>query len=88
MEEVILEGEDSPPNAWAYPGDPKMSCFRCGEPGHWANQCTGGAGDRPIPEGMADQFDPGDFPTLDQVFANFVFVHLYVCRRAKWPAVC
>merc|ERR1719509_628828 len=35
----------------------ETKCFRCGEGGHGAKL---------IPEGLADQFDPGDFPTLDQ----------------------
>ena len=43
-----------------------MKCFRCGETGHWARQCTGGKGDSLIPVDMAEEFDAGEFPSLDQ----------------------
>ena len=44
----------------------EMKCFRCGETGHWARQCTGGKGDSLIPVDMAEEFDAGEFPSLEQ----------------------
>merc|ERR1719369_2560778 len=44
----------------------EFKCYKCGELGHFSRQCTGHKGDALIPVEMADQFDPGEFPTLEE----------------------
>ena len=35
-------------------------------------QCTGGKGDSLIPTDMADEFDAGEFPSLEQVLEHIL----------------
>ncbi len=44
-------------------GAKKRNCFRCGEEGHWANECTG-TSDKLMPE--VEDGGEGDFPTLEE----------------------
>ena len=47
-------------------------------------QCTGGRGDSLIPTELADQFDPGEFPSLEEVHKSempFYIVMLSVQAR-------
>ena len=44
----------------------EWKCYNCGEAGHMAWQCTGHKGDQLIPTEMAEEFDAGEFPSLQQ----------------------
>ena len=48
----------------------KSTCFRCGQEGHWANQCVG-EGDELMPEPEDEEGDggAGEFPTLEEAAA-------------------
>ena len=53
-------------------------------------QCTGGRGDSLIPTELADQFDPGEFPSLEEVLtvhkSEMRYRVSYLYRLETWLA--